>query len=133
MPHITSEIKFNSEGLVPVIAQEIDSNEILMQAWANQEAVEHTLKTGKATYFSRSRNRLWCKGEESGNFQEIREIRIDCDGDALLYRVEQKGVKAACHTGHKNCFYRAWQDDQWKEIDKDLVFDPQNIYRKKTE
>ncbi|NOY11408.1 MAG: phosphoribosyl-AMP cyclohydrolase [Archaeoglobi archaeon] len=98
------ELKFDERGLIPVIAQDAETKEVLMLAYANAEAVRKTLETGKAHYYSRSRKRLWMKGEESGNVQEVVEIRVDCDGDALLYVVRQNGV--ACHTGNYSCFFR---------------------------
>ncbi len=97
------EIKFNEQGLVPVVTQD-ESGEVLMLAYADKEALRLTLQTGKAHYFSRSRQKLWLKGETSGNTQEIQEVLVDCDQDAVLYRVKQKGV--ACHTGNRSCFYR---------------------------
>lgn len=99
----TKEIKFNEQGLVPVVTQDING-EVLMLAYANREALQKTLQTGKAYYFSRSRQKLWQKGETSGNEQEVTEILVDCDEDAVLYRVKQKGP--ACHTGNPTCFYR---------------------------
>ena len=98
-----NEVKFNEQGLVPVITQDANG-EVLMLAYANEEALRLTLSTGKAHYFSRSRQKLWLKGETSGNIQEVQEVLVDCDHDALLYRVKQKGV--ACHTGNRSCFYR---------------------------
>jgi len=100
-----SGLKFNEKGLVPAIAQDAATGEVLMMAWMNQEAIEETLSTGKAHYFSRSRNSLWLKGETSGNFQEVKEVRYDCDGDTLLVLVAPKGP--ACHTGERTCFYRS--------------------------
>ena len=97
------EIKFNEQGLVPVVTQDING-EVLMLAYADKEALRLTLQTGKAHYFSRSRQKLWLKGETSGNIQEVQEVLVDCDQDTVLYRVKQKGV--ACHTGNRNCFYR---------------------------
>ncbi|WP_457639135.1 bifunctional phosphoribosyl-AMP cyclohydrolase/phosphoribosyl-ATP diphosphatase HisIE [Persephonella sp.] len=101
---ILKEIKFNSEGLVPVITQSYYTGKVLMQAYANREAVEKTIETGFATYYSRSRKQLWVKGETSGNRQKIVKIKIDCDGDSLLYLVKDYGV--ACHTGEESCFFR---------------------------
>ena len=98
------EIVFNEKGLIPVIAQDYKNNEILMLAYMNKEAFEKTMKTGKVHYFSRSRNKLWLKGEESGNYQILKEIITDCDNDTLLIKVDQKGV--ACHTGNRSCFYK---------------------------
>ncbi|HDN74346.1 phosphoribosyl-AMP cyclohydrolase [Archaeoglobales archaeon] len=97
-------IRFNDKGLVPVVAQDVETKEVLMLAYANEEAVTKTIETGFAHYWSRSRKKLWKKGESSGNVQEVVEVRIDCDGDALLYLVRQRGV--ACHTGNYSCFYR---------------------------
>lgn len=114
-------------GLLPVIAQDAESGEVLMLAYMNEEAFTQTLATGKATYFSRSRNRLWVKGETSGNEQEVSEIRLDCDGDTLLLKVFQKGG-AACHTGHKSCFYRRFRKDGSLEILGRPVFDPEKVY-----
>jgi phosphoribosyl-AMP cyclohydrolase len=98
-----TEIKWNSEGLVPAIVQEVNSGEVLMLAWVNEEALEITRSGGLATYWSRSRNSLWIKGETSGHFQEVKKISYDCDGDALLLEVIQTG--AACHTGERSCFH----------------------------
>ncbi len=99
-----SKIKFDERGLVPVITQSYYTGKVLMQAYANEEAIKETLKTGYATYFSRSRNKLWKKGETSGNLQKVVDVRIDCDGDSVLYLVKDYGV--ACHTGEESCFYR---------------------------
>ena len=100
-----SEVRFDERGLVPVVAQDADTGEVLMLAWANAEALARTHETGRAHYFSRSRQALWAKGDTSGNVQHVREIRVDCDADALVYRVSQTGP--ACHTGERTCFYRA--------------------------
>ncbi|CAB4666304.1 MAG: phosphoribosyl-AMP cyclohydrolase [Actinobacteria bacterium] len=99
---LIARLRFNDQGLVPVIAQQWDSGEVLMMAWMNQEALQITLETGQATYFSRSRSRLWVKGETSGNLQQVRSLRLDCDGDTILLEVDQHGV--ACHTGARSCF-----------------------------
>src|ERR1700745_4494030 len=101
-------------GLVPAIAQDADTGEVLMLAWMNREAYEETVRTGRACYFSRSRNRLWRKGEESGNHQTVREIRVDCDADTILLRVDQHGDGAACHEGYESCFYRVLDGDRWR-------------------
>jgi len=106
-------IAFNRDGLVPAIAQREDTGEVLMLAWMNREAVEETLKTGYACYWSRSRARLWRKGEESGHVQRVVDIKIDCDGDTLLMTVDQTG--AACHTGQPSCFFRHASDPGWIE------------------
>src|ERR1041385_4011140 len=103
-------------GLVPAIAQDAATGEVLMMAWMNQEALEETVRTGRACYFSRSRNRLWRKGEESGNHQSVREIRIDCDADTILLRVDQHGDQAACHEGYESCFFRVLDDSAWRVV-----------------
>lgn len=100
---LIGELAFNEQGLLPVITQEADSNEVLMLAWMNKAALEQTLATSKMTYWSRSRNELWIKGATSGHWQQLKSLRVDCDGDALLCQVIQQG--AACHTGRKSCFY----------------------------
>jgi phosphoribosyl-AMP cyclohydrolase len=112
-------VAFDHRGLVPVIAQDVVGQRVLMLAWADRAALEQTRRSGLATYFSRSRARLWRKGEESGNTQRVREIRIDCDGDAILYLVEQQG--AACHTGRAACFYRRLDAQGWSEVDPVVV------------
>lgn len=116
------------DGLLPAIVQDYVSNEVLMLAYINQEAWERTLATGKAHYWSRSRNKIWLKGETSGHVQEIREILVDCDADTVVYRVEQLGG-AACHTGHRSCFYRRVADNEL-EVIAAPVFDPAEVYRK---
>lgn len=115
-------------GLVPAIAQDAATGEILMLAYMNEESFEETLRTGRACYFSRSRNRLWRKGEESGNVQEVVEIRIDCDQDTVLLKVNQIGG-AACHTGYRSCFYRRVENGLLRE-DGTRIFDPEEVYRK---
>ena len=114
-------------GLVPVIVQDFDSKEVLMLAYVNRQAWLSTLETGKATYWSRSRNSLWVKGESSGNVQLIREILVDCDSDTLLFKVEQVGG-AACHTGYQSCFFRRISDGK-EEIVGKKVFDPEDVYK----
>jgi phosphoribosyl-AMP cyclohydrolase len=126
--HCLDEIRFDRDGLVTVIAQDAASGRVLMVAWANREAVEETARTNMATYFSRSRGRLWRKGEESGHRQAVREIRLDCDGDVLLYAVEQAGG-IACHTGRESCFYRVLDGECWNSVDP-VLKDPDLIYRK---
>jgi phosphoribosyl-AMP cyclohydrolase len=111
---VLAAISFDANGLVPAIAQQHDTGEVLMMAWMNAEAVRETLATGRVCYFSRSRNRLWRKGESSGQTQHLKDFRIDCDGDTLLLQVKQDGV--ACHTGRRNCFYRAARDGSLTEI-----------------
>jgi len=122
---ILTAIAFDADGLVPAIAQQHDTGEVLMLAWMNREAVAETLATGQVCYFSRSRSRLWRKGETSGQVQRLRELRIDCDGDALLLLVDQTGV--ACHTGRRSCFYRAARDGELAEIAAPLV-PPEVLY-----
>ena len=118
--------KYN--GLIPAIAQDYKTKEILMMAYINQEAWEHTLKTRKATYYSRSRSKLWQKGESSGNVQIIREIRVDCDEDCVIYLIEQVG-DIACHTGHRSCFFRKVENGQLIQFEERLK-DPSDIYPK---
>lgn len=115
-------------GLIPVIAQDASTGEVLMLAYMNQESFEETLRTGRACYFSRSRNKLWRKGEESGNVQEVKEIRIDCDHDTILLKVNQIGG-AACHTGFRSCFYRKIANGAVVE-DGLRIFDPKEVYKK---
>ncbi|HYB90794.1 MAG TPA: phosphoribosyl-AMP cyclohydrolase [Candidatus Binataceae bacterium] len=104
-------------GVVPVVTVDHASRRVLMVAWMNREAFEETVATGRACYFSRSRNRLWRKGEESGNFQVVREIRLDCDEDTLVLAVEQSGDGAACHLGYESCFFRTLDGDEWRAAD----------------
>ncbi|HET6182960.1 MAG TPA: phosphoribosyl-AMP cyclohydrolase [Acetobacteraceae bacterium] len=107
-------LRFDAAGLIPALAQQHDTGEVLMLAWMNRAAVEETLATGRVCYFSRSRNTLWRKGETSGQVQHLKELRVDCDGDALLLLVDQEGV--ACHTGRRTCFYRAVRDGGLVEL-----------------
>jgi phosphoribosyl-AMP cyclohydrolase len=116
-------------GLVAAIAQDADTGEVLMIAWMNREAFEETVRTRRAVYFSRSRNRLWRKGEESGNVQEVRSIHIDCDADAVLLKVTQLGG-AACHEGYKSCFFRELTGGELRTVGE-RVFDPKAVYGKK--
>ena len=116
-------------GLVPVVTQDAESGEVLMVAYMNRAAWEKTLATGQACYFSTSRNALWLKGETSGNVQEVREIRIDCDADAVLLRVSQRGA-ASCHLGYKSCFFRTVDRDGWRIVAEPVV-DPEALYGKK--
>ena len=119
-------IQFNKNGLVPVITQDFSTNEILMMAWMNEEALSLSIKTKKAVYFSRSRKKLWFKGEESGNSQDIIEIYTDCDQDAILIKVNQKGG-IACHTGRAKCFFNKLENNEWKIVSK-IIKDPKEIY-----
>lgn len=120
-----AEIRFGPDGLVPAIAQQHDTGEVLMLAWMNREAVRASLEEGRACYWSRSRGRLWRKGETSGQVQILHELRLDCDGDALLLLVDQRGV--ACHTGRRTCFFRAWHEGGWKVLSAPLV-SPEDLY-----
>jgi len=113
-------------GLVPAIAQDADTGEVLMLAWMNREAFDETLRTGRACYFSRSRNKLWRKGEESGHVQEVRGVFLDCDADTILLKVKQIGG-AACHEGYKSCFFRQVEGGELKTI-AERVFDPKAVY-----
>jgi len=108
-------------GIVTAIAQDHLSGRILMVAYMNREALQETISSGRACYFSRSRSKLWRKGEESGNFQLVREIRTDCDGDAILLRVEQQGDGAACHEGFQSCFFRSFDNGEWRTVDSRVV------------
>ena len=121
------QIKWNSDGLVPAIAQDHQSGEVLMLAWMNREALQLTSEQGRAVYWSRSRQRLWFKGEESGHVQTLREIRVDCDADVVLLQVEQIGG-IACHTGRRRCFFRVLQDGTWL-TDEKIIKNPDEIYR----
>ncbi|MDT3679454.1 MAG: phosphoribosyl-AMP cyclohydrolase [Burkholderiaceae bacterium] len=120
-------VRWNEHGLVTAVAQDAASGEVLMLAWMNRESLAETAATGRAVYWSRSRGRLWRKGEESGHVQHVREIRLDCDGDAVLLKVEQQG-EIACHTGRRSCFFRRLDDAQWSEVDP-VLKDPAEIYR----
>lgn len=120
------DIQWNREGLVPVIVQDERQHDVLMVAWMNRDALDLTMREQRAVFWSRSRQRLWRKGEESGNVQRVREIRLDCDGDALLLRVEQAGG-IACHTGRRSCFYRTLQQHRWVVV-APVLKDPQLLY-----
>ncbi len=124
---LLAELPFDSQGLLPAIAQQYDSKEVLMMAWMNREALEETLTQGQVCYWSRSRNRLWRKGESSGQVQRLKELRLDCDGDTLLLLVDQHGP--ACHTGRRSCFYNALQGDR-VVITSDPLISPQQLYGK---
>jgi phosphoribosyl-AMP cyclohydrolase len=115
-------------GLVPAVAQDSETGEVLMLAWMNREAFEETVRTGRACYFSRSRGRLWRKGEESGHVQEVKEILLDCDADTILLKVQQIGG-AACHEGYKSCFFRKLEGGQLRVV-ATKVFDPKQVYHK---
>ena len=123
-------VRWDRDGLVPVIAQEVGSNDVLMFAFMNREALAKTAASGHAVYWSRSRQRLWHKGEESGHVQQVQEIRLDCDKDVVLLKVTQLGhdPSIACHTGRHACFYRKLVGDEWKSVEP-VLKDPQSIYR----
>jgi len=126
---MTIKLDFSKfDGLLPAIVQDYETGEVLMLAFMNKEAWESTLLTGRATYFSRSRQKLWIKGETSGHVQMVREIRIDCDDDTVLLKVKQVG-DAACHTGYKSCFHKKVEDGAVR-ISGKLVFDPKEVYKK---
>ena len=124
---VLAEIKFDARGLVTAVAQHHDSGEVLMVAWMNADAVRETLSTGRVCYWSRSRERLWRKGEASGQSQDLHDFMIDCDGDTLLLRVAQTGV--ACHTGRRNCFFRALRGGKLEAV-AEVLIDPETLYGK---
>ena len=123
-------IKWDEKGLVPVIAQEASSGDVLMFAWMNREALQKTAELGRAVYFSRSRGKLWFKGEESGHVQTVLEIRVDCDSDVVLLKVTQSGHEPgiACHTGRHSCFFSLFKDGQWI-VTEPVLKDPTSIYK----
>ncbi|RTR05057.1 phosphoribosyl-AMP cyclohydrolase [Halomonas nitroreducens] len=125
LPEILAAIRFNADGLIPAIAQQHDSGEVLMMAWMNREALDETLRTGRVCYWSRSRGRLWRKGESSGQQQRLRAAALDCDGDTLLLQVDQTGP--ACHSGRRSCFYVALEGDEARVTSAPLV-DPATLY-----
>jgi phosphoribosyl-AMP cyclohydrolase len=123
------QLRWDEHGLVPAIAQDAASGRVLTLAWMNREALAETVNSGRAVYWSRSRGRLWRKGEESGHVQKVLEVRLDCDADAVLLKVEQVGA-IACHTGRESCFFRKLEDGRWVTTDP-VKKDPSLIYRKK--
>ena len=127
------EIRWDERGLIPVIAQEASTGDVLMFAWMNREALQETAESGRAVYFSRSRARLWRKGEESGHVQAVHEIRLDCDNDVILLKVSQLGQESgpaiACHTGRHSCFFHRYENGQWR-VAEPVLKDPQTIYKK---
>ena len=125
-----SKVNWAADGLVPAIAQDASTGRVLMVAWMDREALKRTVELGEAVYWSRSRKKLWHKGEESGHTQRVREIRLDCDSDVLLLQVEQDGG-IACHTGRASCFFTRLENGQWVEIDA-VLKSPDEIYRKKS-
>jgi phosphoribosyl-AMP cyclohydrolase len=124
------QVRWDARGLVPVIAQEASSNDVLMFAWMDREALQKTAEQGRAVYFSRSRGKLWFKGEESGHVQVVHEIRMDCDNDVLLLKVTQQGHEPsiACHTGRHSCFFQVLRDGTWQAVEP-VLKDPHSIYR----
>lgn len=125
-PDWLNHIRWTPDGLVPAIAQDAETGDILMMAWMNRESLRLTAAEGHAVYWSRSRGKLWRKGETSGHQQVIRDIRLDCDNDVILLKVEQKGG-IACHTGRRSCFYRSLQNGEWVEQEP-VLMDPERIY-----
>ncbi len=121
------EVNWNRDGLIPAIAQDAATGDILMVAWMNREALMLTANEGRAVYWSRSRQKLWRKGEESGHQQDVHEIRLDCDNDVIVLKVEQRGG-IACHTGRRSCFFRVLRDGRWQTVEP-VLKDPQTIYR----
>jgi phosphoribosyl-AMP cyclohydrolase len=122
------EVPWSGDGLVAVVAQDFSSDRVLTVAWMNREALQKTAETGEAVYWSRSRQKLWRKGEESGHVQKVREVRIDCDSDAILLKVEQAGG-IACHTGRESCFFRKLENGKWVTVDP-VLKDPSLIYKR---
>lgn len=117
MSNLKDTLKYDDKGLIPVVTQDFKTKEVLMVAYMNEEAFDKTIETGKVHYFSRSRSKLWLKGETSGHFQLVKAIKLDCDGDTILIEAEQ--IEAACHTGNKTCFYRTMNDGKWEEVSTD--------------
>tara|TARA_Y100000766_G_scaffold280326_1_gene289982 strand:- start:957 stop:1346 length:390 start_codon:yes stop_codon:yes gene_type:complete len=128
MSSFLNQIKWNRDGLLPVVTVDANSRRVLMQAWVNREALKITVAEGSAVYWSRSRGKLWKKGEQSGNTQRIVDVYLDCDNDSLLYEVEQKGG-IACHTGRESCFYQKYTDGKWL-VNDSVLKDPSCIYGK---
>ena len=124
------QVKWDAQGLVPAIAQEAGSKDVLMFAWMDREALRKTVELGRAVYFSRSRGKLWFKGEESGHVQTVHEVRLDCDNDVVLLQVTQQGhdPSIACHTGRHSCFFQLYRDGAWRTVEP-VLKDPQAIYR----
>ncbi|MBT5229288.1 MAG: phosphoribosyl-AMP cyclohydrolase [Methylococcales bacterium] len=123
---VQAALKMNTEGLIPAIAQQYDTKEVLMMAWMNSESLSETVATGRVCYWSRSRSKLWRKGESSGQEQHLKEMRFDCDGDTILLFVDQTGP--ACHTGRRDCFYNVLQGDE-VVVDREPIIDPKDLYK----
>lgn len=126
-PSWISELEWDAQGLIPAIAQDAETGEVLMFAWMNRDSLVETVKTGEAVYWSRSRGRLWHKGEESGHVQKVHEIRLDCDNDVILLKIDQHGGMA-CHTGRRSCFFHKLVDGQWTVVEP-VLKDPKEIYK----
>ena len=126
MQPLLKQVKYDANGLVPAIAQDAETGQVLMLAYMNADTLHQTLETGRMTYWSRSREEVWVKGQSSGHTQEVEEARVDCDGDTLLFKVRQRGG-AACHTGHRSCFYRELKDGKLVDTGEQ-VFDPEDVY-----
>ena len=127
--HLFENLKWDENGLIPCVVQEAEDGDVLMVAYMNRESLEKTLSEKKACYWSRSRKKLWLKGEESGNFQEVQKVSVDCDGDCILLQVEQIGG-AACHTGMQSCFYRSVAGKDKLVAEGERIFDPSKVYKK---
>jgi|TARA_Y100000588_G_C14246360_1_gene921602 phosphoribosyl-AMP cyclohydrolase len=126
MPSFLDKVKWNEDGLVPVVAQDVESGRLLMQAWANRESLQASIEEGRAVYWSRSRSRLWRKGEESGNVQKLVDVYMDCDNDTLCFKVQQIGG-IACHTGRESCFFQKLENGEWKASEP-VLKDPAEMY-----
>ena len=121
------DLRWNDDGLIPCVAQDAENGEVLMMAWMNRESLALTVEEGRAVYWSRSRQKLWRKGEESGHIQRVTDVRLDCDNDVILLQVEQKGG-IACHTGRHNCFFQQLRDGHWETVEA-VIKDPDEIYK----
>ena len=126
MPSFLDKVNWNEDGLVPVVAQDVESGRLLMQAWANRESLQASIEEGRAVYWSRSRSRLWRKGEESGNVQKLVDVYMDCDNDTLCFKVQQIGG-IACHTGRESCFFQKLENGEWKASEP-VLKDPAEMY-----
>ena len=126
MPSFLDKVKWNEDGLVPVVSQDVESGRLLMQAWANRESLQASIEEGRAVYWSRSRSRLWRKGEESGNVQKLVDVYMDCDNDTLCFKVQQIGG-IACHTGRESCFFQKLENGEWKASEP-VLKDPAEMY-----
>lgn len=122
-----NRVNWSADGLVPAIAQDVSTGRVLMVAWMNREALKRTAESGEAVYWSRSRKKLWHKGEESGHFQKVKELRLDCDNDVVLLQIEQLGG-IACHTGRESCFFSKLENGQWQDTDE-VIKNPEEIYK----